>query len=499
MGKTRLLIFSQILVAVLLCPGHSAAGDCDYDFEVFGEWRYIYSHAQDFPLNVDGDVSGLNWYLDHRLDIGTRQYIGDFFEFDLEFEVFYGQVAGDFDHLAAEFRQDTRQTLRGWDLAEFDLRQAWVRLDLPWFQVRLGHMYSNWGLGLLANDGRSTPGRFGYQDKGDISERVILATRPLFMVDNWASDIVLALGAGVVYHDENCDLRNGDVGIELIGSIFYHDDGLDFGMYVAGRMQEDDAGTRLDATAVDFFGKIDAGPGFEGLLLAAEFAILTGSTDRVIQADRLEGLDISAFGAAFRGGWRFGFFDFLPVLELGYASGDADPHDNTITSFSFDPDYKVGLVLFDTVMRHVTAMGAKESADPDRIGQPLPGTDQLASKGRVSGAFYLYPSVSMRPLPEMTVMAGFLFAFSAVPFSQSFRTFENGGVPTNPYGLENPGRYLGWELNLGVDWDQKIWQGLHVVGGFQAGWFFPGSAFDRPDGTRPGIVSRFLARVALTY
>ena len=32
--------------------------------------------------------------------------------------------------------------------------------------------------------------------------------------------------------------------------------------------------------------------------------------------------------------------------------------------------------------------------------------------------------------------------------------------------------------------------------GLQAGWFFPGSAFERPDGSRPDPVSRILARAA---
>lgn len=493
----RYLAATLVAVTVLLSAPGSRADD--YDYKMFGQWRFIYSHAQDFPLNADGDVSGLRWYLDHRLNVGTEQNLGDLLSVTAELQIFYGQVAGDFDHVAHEFRDDARETLRGWDLQRIDLRQLWLKWNTPWFQLRVGQMYSDWGLGMLANGGQPQPDRFGFRDQGDISERLLLATRPLAMLSGWPSKIVLALGGGLVYHDENCDLRDGDIGGEVIGSLFYREEGIDVGMYVAGRIQRDDAGTNLNATALDLFGRIDAGEGYQGLLLATELAILTGSTDRVVQAERPGGVDISAFGALFRAGWHFGVLDLLPVLEIGYASGDPDPHDGTVTAFSFDPDYKVGLVLFDTLMRGITAMSAAESADPDRVGLPLPGTDMLASQGRVSGAIYINPTVRIRPLEQMTILAGFLYAWNSAPFAQSYQTFKNGGVATNPYGLTNPGRDLGCEFDLGIDWRQPIFDNLKLAGGVQLGWFFPGSAFDLPDGSRPGIVSRFIGRLALEW
>jgi hypothetical protein len=211
------------------------------------------------------------------------------------------------------------------------------------------------------------------------------------------------------------------------------------------------------------------------------------------------GVDLLAFGAVARAGWRFDFLGFLPLVEFGFASGDADPHDDTVTAFSFDPDYKVGLVLFDTVLRGVSAMAAAEAADPERIGQPLPGTDMLPTKGRVSGALYLNPTVQIQPLEQLTVLAGFLYAWSAVPFAQSYQTFKNGGVNTNLYGLQDPSRDLGYEIDVGLDWNQEIFGDLHLIAGVQAGWFFPGSAFDRPDGTRPDTIMRFLGRAMIAW
>lgn len=487
-----------VILAILLLASAAYARD-EYDFELFGQWRYIVSNAGDFPLNTAGDPSGLNLYVDQRLQVGTVQPVTRNLEFTGELEIFCGQVYGDHDRVGAYLRKDDRTTLRGWDLKEAQVRQLWVKWDLPWFQLRAGQMKSDWGLGLLANGGDPRPGRFGFPDQGDLSDRVLLATRPFNWMGGWLSRVVAAVGGGVVYRDENCDLRDGDVGGEVIGSMFYRDEGINAGLYMAGRIQTDSEDTVLNVGAFDLLFSVDAGPGHQGLVAATELALLAGRTDRLIHADRLDGVDILAFGAVARAGWRFDFWGLLPLLEFGFASGDADPHDGTVTAFSFDPDYKVGLVLFDTVLRGVSAMSAAEAADPGRIGQPLPGTDMLPTMGRVSGALYLNPTVQLKPLDRLTVMAGFLYAWSAVPFAQSYQTFKNGGVDTNLYGLQDPSRDLGCEIDVGLDWNQEIFGELRLVAGVQAGWFFPGTAFDRPDGTRPDTIMRILGRAMIVW
>jgi hypothetical protein len=487
------------ILAVLLLTSLAHAQEDEYDFDLFGQWRYIVSHSGDFPLNDIGDQSGLNLYVDQRLQIGTVQPVTKHLEFIGELEIFYGQVYGDHDSVGAFLREDERTTLRGWDLKEAELRQLWIKWDLPWGQLRAGQMKSNWGLGMLANGGDLQPGRFGFPDQGDLSDRVLFATRPFAWEGGWLSKVVTALGAGVVYHDENCDLRDGDIGGELLASMFYRDEGINAGLYVAGRIQNDSDDSFLNVAAIDLLFSVDAGPGHQGLVAATEVALLTGKTDRLIHADHLDGVDVLAFGAIARAGWRFGFMEFMPIVEFGFASGDADPHDDTVTAFSFDPDYKVGLVLFDTVLRGVSAMAAAEAADPERIGEPLPGTDMLPTKGRISGAMYINPTVQIQPLDQLTVMAGFLYAWSAVPFAQSYQTFKNGGVNTNLYGLQDPSRDLGYEVDVGLEWNQEIFGDLRVVAGVQAGWFFPGSAFDRPDGTRPDTIMRVLGRAMIAW
>ncbi len=433
--------------------------------------------------------------------MGVEQEVSKTLGFVTEIELFYGQVAGEFDHVGAQFRPDAREHLPGWDLKNAELRQLWLHWKSPWFLLRAGQMGSHWGFGLLANDGRPTPGRLGLQDQGDLSDRVLLATRPLARVfpDAWAGKLVAALGGGLVYRDENSSLRNGDVAGEALLSIFYPGDELWAGLYVAGRFAKDFGGTDLDVLALDFHAKWEPEEEQSGPLAGAEMVYVVGATNRLITATAPDGVGISAFGAIARLGWVMETWNIRPLVEVGFASGDTNPHDDTVSSFSFDPDYKVGLVLFDTVIRSLSAMDAQQSADPQRVGIAISGTDQLATGGKVSNTFYVYPQISLCPIKPLTLMLAVLYARSVTEFSQVYQTFDHGGVPTNAYGKVSPGRELGWELDMGIDWAQALWNDLQLNAGVQAGWFMPGSAFDNADGSRPGIMARLLARIVLNW
>lgn len=469
--------------------------------ELGGQWRWLLSRQDPFPLNAAGEGSGLGWYLDQRLRVGLSQEVDETLRFEGELELLNGQVVGDYDRLAAGLRRDERETLRGWDLKNAELRRFAITWKAPWFELRAGHMGSHFGLGLLAHDGRDDPTRFGAATGGDLSDRLILATRPLAHLtpDSWAARLVLAVGGGVTYRDENADLRAGDVGGEALLSVFYREEELFAGLYVAGRFQKDEDGDRLDVVALDLAARWEPPAGESGPLVAAEAALLVGRTSRIIQAERLDGVDVLAGGGLVQVGWRFKTWRIEPVLEVGFASGDANPHDGTVTQFSFDPNLRVGLVLFDALLRGMSAMAAAEAADPQRVARPQPGVDQLATHGRVSNAIYFFPTLRLRPWERISLRLGVLGAWSAVEFGQSFQTFNHGGVPTNAYGKTRPGRELGWELDAGLSVEQPVWDRLRILASLEVGWFMPGSAFERPDGSRPGDMVRLLATFGLAY
>ncbi|MCB9598890.1 MAG: hypothetical protein H6720_00780 [Sandaracinus sp.] len=73
--------------------------------------------------------------------------------------------------------------VEGFDLADsFRIERAWLEVLLPVGQLRVGRMPSQWGLGLLANDGNGL-GEWGDPLFGTSFDRVLFATRPLTVIN----------------------------------------------------------------------------------------------------------------------------------------------------------------------------------------------------------------------------------------------------------------------------------------------------------------------------
>ena len=87
----------------------------------------------------------------------------------------------------------------------------------------------------------------------------------------------------------------------------------------------------------------------------------------------------------------------FPQVEVGYASGDANPFDDQANGFTMNRDYKVGLVLFDEVMLFQTQNAARRLSDPALLGAPPPGLDLLPTEGAITNALYLKPTLRWKP------------------------------------------------------------------------------------------------------
>ena len=78
------------------------------------------------------------------------------------------------------------------------LERAWLQFLIPVGQIRVGRMPSQWGLGLLANDGNGL-GEWGDPLYGTTYDRVLFATRPISIVnaltkgDSRPTPLILAL------------------------------------------------------------------------------------------------------------------------------------------------------------------------------------------------------------------------------------------------------------------------------------------------------------------
>jgi hypothetical protein len=96
-------------------------------------------------------------------------------------------------------------------------------------------------------------------------------------------------------------------------------------------------------------------------------------------------------------------------VEAGHSSGDRDPGDGTVRQRALHPDFNVGLILFEEILRELTARAyGPPLATPDRPN----GAVEMFSQGGVVNANYLFPKLRYHlPFGESRLVVGFLMAW----------------------------------------------------------------------------------------
>ncbi|MFT3708497.1 MAG: hypothetical protein QM817_12665 [Archangium sp.] len=367
-----------------------------------------------------------------------------------------------------------------------ELRKVYLEYKWATGAFRVGQQTSNWGLGILANDGNSDPqaGDFGQQHFGNLTYRALLAARPLYgWGGNWRA-FEVALAADLIVRDNFGEFSRGDRAFQGVLALrFNKDPENNFGVYAVYRNQRNinvtDGGKQTDAIVVDVAGKWhlikrrnrDFKVGFE-------FVGIGGTTTQA-RNENAPILKLAQFGGAIKTQYRMGR-TFI-YLDGGYASGDQNPSDDRVESFRFDRDYKVGLILFDQVMAYQSGRSGVRASDPNLTGIAPEGADLLGTAGSVTGAWYLFPRIRIAMADWLDGYGGPLFAFSTAKLTDPFNSRINGGTSLNPLGAA-PGLYLGTELDLGVQARFKPITELTISVTGEGGLFLPGDAYNLPGG-----------------
>ena len=302
---------------------------------------------------------------------------------------------------------------------------------------------THWGLGLVANDGGQKLD-FGTTDYGDRVFRTSIAGK---LADDWAFYIA---GDWVIEDDlgswsEGQRAIQGTLGVQWLPT---ETNKMGFLGVYRDQVEADQisgfSGFLLDvfATTTQIFKDFEITTGFEG-------AYMHGVTTRFTNRNNPNGLGIRSFGAlskttiSYRKKARISF-------DGGFASGDGDPSDETLSSFAFDRDCNAGALLFDYHQAAREVALHNLLTDPEHSGQPPDGVDSLVTEGAIRQALYVNPILGYRPLPWLEVKLGSLFAWSTVPISQGFETYRNGGVAVNHLGERTEGYFMGAEVNWAV-------------------------------------------------
>ncbi|MBI2893320.1 MAG: hypothetical protein HYY06_07185 [Deltaproteobacteria bacterium] len=486
----------------------AAAEEGHVTFEAPGRYAHRAELLSEIPLvaPIDGVPADLGQELFgyHWLRLTPRLNWSEKIIFTGQIDLLRGAVWGDTaDEVSAD--DSGRDDLEGYK----KVQPRWLFAELrgPLGQLTFGQTGSQWGLGILANDG-THESLFGDPLYGDIVERILYRTPPIAIVP-LESALVLAAGGDLVYRDNTADVEEGDAAAQgvLAAVLVNESEGRQnqIGTYAVYRQQTNEMGDDLRIVAVDLFFKHETGlPGasesakasmaFEGVLVAGESTFLR-SIDRAEQ-DVLQGGLAFILGAETR--------RLQAGIEFGWASGDADTLDDTVSRFAFDPDHNVGLVLFDEVMAWQTARSATLGANPEVAGRPSRGIGLLATNGAVSGTMYVNPTARLRLTPRFDVRAGLLIAQATSDVVDPFHQ-KMSGSPQNYRGGPAGARDLGVELDAGLRWERPLqpprrnWGGVTLVAGLEGGVLLPGHAFDDAEGNRMDPVGMGRLRLGLEW
>ncbi len=355
--------------------------------------------------------------------------------------------------------------------------------------LRAGLQLSHWGLGLLANDGRSylagdASSWFSLPYVGDRVLRSALWTRPWagtnsplrglllsFAVDRVASDdITLPIrdpGFWAWHNDEvawqgifaaRMYLSKTDsVGLYYVYRDQQHSDGKWLKVHSAdvaadiGLVERDDLAVRLSAEAVGIVGQTTLGPSPEH----PEHAVR--------QAAGLVRLDA-------RSGRLRALFD------LGVFSGDTSADDDVVSNFKADPNFQQGILLFRRIVGWQTARMRGTASNPDVVGTPNEDLERLASAGSITSTITLFPRVGAK-LGSAEVYGGLLLALSPTPIADPYQTrTKGGGIARTVYGKAVDGVLLGAELDGGVRMAFDLFAGTQLLAGVEYGVALPGGA-----------------------
>jgi hypothetical protein len=483
------------MIAALLAAAGLAAAEApdNWKFGLDGYYR-VRGHA--FYDLFDGQAAP-GTYMTHRIRMQPSLNFEDRAKFFMTLDMLDGVLWGDNMSKASTslFAGDPSNTgIDGLEVEAVQLKRAWMEFKVPVGLLRVGRQGSNWGMGLLANEGNGFDDTFGENKSGSTYDRVIFATRPITVATTVANmvsgkgkvrDIPLITAVGVdrlvedpliQYYGYGCDpndaadreagcaasedhsfteertedRRNGtwwvdnqDDVYEMVYVLIYRGDDtklgpnlvgdITAGVYVVNRVQ---AETDSDVLIIDGYAKTE----IAGTLFEAEVLHIGGTTRAITLASAATPEDplykeADIWGYVVRAGWQNE--QFTGVFEHGYASGDDDPTDGAFTGRPLHPDHNVGLLLYEEILARITA------------AQWGTGAKGLWSNGSVYNSRYIFPNVRFRPLTNWEIIGAFLVAWPDKPDGVRIYCNEaDAGYCTA--GAKATSDILGWEADLAI-------------------------------------------------
>ncbi len=519
--------------AALVAAAPAAAQDDANAFSVDGYYRARGFYLTEPDLN-EASGKGVERYFQHRLRLWPHLFVNEKLSFHLMADAMDDQVWGaNPGNVLAQSTAD--------ETANFIVKRAYGEVLTPVGLFRVGRQGSHWGKGLLSNDGDGFRNEFGDAHFGDTYDRILFATKPLgkdgplttaLLYDKIVeTDLDIFQSISERQIGDPLVLQKGDVD-EFGLVVHYQKESLTAGVYGIYRTQ-----TKTDTTAwiPDVYLKYDNGSFHADLEAVGIFGESRGVTVFLAPGDVLDGrrisqltltqprVDIGMLGGATEIGYRFDQWDV--AVEAGYASGDKGGtgafDDGELSAFSFDPDYNVGLLMFEEGYRLFTLNSLLAARDTFFNQPAAAGVDAtpasicavscvnntffatrqeaiddffnttaaafVPTNGSVKNAIYAFPKVRFQPWETTSMVLGFLWAKANEPVPTRF---------TRP-GAADPEESTdyGFEVDYAINYNYTE----NLMLGLQAGWFRPGEIFRQPNGDSAPNMFEVQPRFTVTF
>jgi hypothetical protein len=471
-------------------PAMESADDDDADADDEDALRYEFhgyyrarTHVvgnQMYPLESTEDARMQTLrYVTQRLRLQPLVGYGEWAVLRMTFDLLDNVIWGDNAGLATTplFAGDPSLTgLLGAERPSLMIRHAWVESKLPIGVLRVGRQPSQWGLGILTEDGEGFKNDFGDAWYGTTYDRILFATKPISIVraiagmESIDTPLVLAAAWDKLVEDflpegttrsayDSGWLAGDDDDVDewVVAAAWSQQDlqwlgdqdALSAGVYFVYREQPS---TSSEVFILDVFLKLRLWEFFlEGefdMMRGSTYAIPLGPEDPVTGRYPYKEADI--FGWLVRAGWTHGMWTVK--VQSGYASGDAEPTDSNFSGRALHPDVNVGLILYEELLA-------------ERTRQAWAGNQGLWSKGGVYNSYFFNAIGIVEPLPRLQITLGILTGWADEVCDAVYQ-----GI-----GCLDPAAHP----NLGVEIDASIryrFYDDHVLGVLEGGWFRPSNA-----------------------
>lgn len=377
------------------------------------------------------------------------------------------------------------------DAAALTLHQAFIEARGAKMGFKVGLVRPHFGVGLVANAGEDATPRsvrespFGYAKRGDRVGRLQVAYFPLGVVEHpvhGAVPPVVVFGAGDMVVDDDVRRLGDRVGQGLVG-VMLNTERVLLHLGLGRRHQTHGTGGETEVDLGVLYGRATLIERSRWSLWAeGEMAGYSGTSTLSESVTDPSPVDMLSAGSVLRLGLTHR--DFEAVIEGGVASGDDSPFDREAHGFTFDRDYRVGVLLFNELGRANSAVEALNLTDETYRRRPPRGYAYLPTAGAVRNAVYLNPRGVLKLTNAAALYAGYLYAMAEESPADAFQSGLQGGQPVGHRGARDA-QLLGHELDVAVDYHldgilMSVAHQVRVKATFAV--LFPGRAFDNAVG-----------------